>query len=95
MYYAYKMASHPQNRIDRLALEPSENGSEILSIAANPFNEELIGTSAGHWGRGRDEYGRVAFITTDGGTASPPAGGARPAKVMKAEFKVHALAMSV
>lgn len=83
--FAY-LTSHPLNTIDRLALEPSENGSEILSIAGNPFNDELIGPSAGHWGRGREEYGRVAFVTTDGGTATPPAGGVRPAKVMKAEF---------
>src|SRR5262249_41295607 len=80
--FAY-LASHPLNTIDRLALEPSENGSEILSIAGNPFNDELIGPSAGHWGRGRDEYGRVAFVTTDGGTASPPARGARPARLIK------------
>ena len=63
--FAY-LASHTLNTIDRLALEPSENGSEILSIAGNPFNTELIGPSAGHWGTGRDEYGRVAFVTTDG-----------------------------
>lgn len=88
--FAY-LTTHPQNTMDRLALEPSQNGSEILIIAGNPFNDELIGPTAGHWGRGRDEYGRIAFIATDGGTASPPAGGARPAKLMKAEFttKVH------
>ena len=85
------LASHPLNTIDRLALEPSENGSEILSIAGNPFNDELIGPSAGHWGRGRDEYGRVAFVTTDGGTATPPAGGVRPAKVIKAEFTAKSI----
>jgi len=83
--FAY-LAGHPLNTIDRLALEPSENGSEILSIAGNPFDDELIGPSAGHWGRGREEYGRVAFLTTDGGTATPPPSGARPAKVLKAEF---------
>jgi hypothetical protein len=88
--FAY-LTTHPQNTMDRLALEPSQNGSEILIIAGNPFNDELIGPTAGHWGRGRDEYGRVAFIATDGGTASPPAGGARPAKVMKAEFTTKSI----
>jgi hypothetical protein len=82
--FAY-LTTHIQNTIDRLALEPSQNGNEIVSIAGDPFND-LIGPTAGHWGRGRDEYGRVAFVATAGGTASPPAGGARPAKVMKAEF---------
>ena len=88
--FAY-LASHTLNTIDRLALEPSENDSQILSIAGNPFNEKLIGPSAGHWGRGREEYGRVAFLTTDGGTATPPPGGARPAKVMKAEFTTKSI----
>jgi hypothetical protein len=80
------LASHPLNTIDRLSLEPGENSGGVLSIAGDPFNDELIGPSAGHWGRGREEYGRVAFITTDGGTATPPVGGAGPARVMKAEF---------
>jgi len=79
------LASHSLNTIDRLALEPGENGTEILSVAGHPFNGELIGPSAGHWGRGREEYGRVAFLTTDGGTATPPPGGPRPAKVIKIE----------
>jgi len=80
------LASHPLNTIERLALEPGTNGGKSLSVAGNPFNEEFIGPSAGHWGRGQGEYGRVAFLTTDGGTATPPPGGPRPAKVMKAEF---------
>jgi hypothetical protein len=84
------LAGHSLNTIDRLALEPDDNGSEVLNIASNPFNDELIGPSAGHWGRGREEYGRVAFLTTDGGTATPPPGGARPAKVLKAEIRTHA-----
>jgi hypothetical protein len=88
--FAY-LTSHPQNTIDRFALEPTQNGGEILSVAGDPFNDELVGPTAGHWGRDRDEYGRVAFITTDGGTASPPAGEVRPAKVMKAEFTTKSI----
>jgi hypothetical protein len=72
--FAY-LTTHRQNTIDRLALEPSQNGNEILSIAGDPFNDEFIGPTAGHWGRGQDEYGqdeygRVAFGATDGGTVS-------------------------
>jgi len=49
----------------------NESPNVMLStVAGNPFNHELIGPSAGHWGRGREEYGRVAFLTTDGGTAT-------------------------
>ena len=84
--FAY-MARHTPNTIGRLALDPRENGSEIPNVAGNPFTDQFIGPSAGHWGRGREEYGRVAFVTTDGGTATPPPGGARPAKVIKAEFR--------
>jgi hypothetical protein len=80
------MASHTLNTIDRLALEPREDGGEIPSVANNPFGDELIGPSAGHWGRGPDEYGRVAFVTTDGGTATPPPGGVRPATVVRVVF---------
>jgi hypothetical protein len=80
------MAGHTLNTIDRLALEPEENSGDTLSVAGNPFNDELIGPSAGQWGRGRDEYGRVAFIATDGGTATLPPDGAGPAKIVKAEF---------
>jgi hypothetical protein len=85
------LASHPLNTIESLALEPGNYASESRSIAGSPLKDELIGPSAGHWGRGRGEYGRVAFLTTDGGTATPPARGARPAKVIKAEFSSLAL----
>jgi sugar lactone lactonase YvrE len=84
--YAY-LAGHTLNTIDRLTLEPGESTREILHVAGHPFNDELVGPSAGRWGRGREEYGRVAFLTTDGGTATPPPGGARPARVLKAEFE--------
>jgi hypothetical protein len=83
--FAY-LAGHTLNTIDRLALEPSENGGEAVSVAGRPFNDEFIGPSAGHWGRGRGEHGRVAFVTTDGGTATPPPSGAGPARVIRAEF---------
>jgi hypothetical protein len=89
--FAY-LARHTPNMIGRLALDPRENGSEIPNIAGDPFADELVGPSAGHWGRGREEYGRVAFVTTDGGTATPPPGGPRPAKVIKAEFRMDSAA---
>jgi hypothetical protein len=38
----------------------------------DPFTPELIGPSAGHWARRPGEYGKIAFLTSDGGTASPP-----------------------
>ena len=60
--------------------------SKTISIAGDPFTPALIGPSAGHWGRGQDEYGRIGFFTTDAGTASLPEGGARPAKLGRVEL---------
>jgi hypothetical protein len=83
--YAY-LTTHRQNTIDRLSLEPTKNDSKTISIAGDPFTPALIGASAGHWGRGQGEYGRIGFFTTDGGTASPPEGGVQPAKLVRVEL---------
>jgi hypothetical protein len=83
--YAY-LTTHRQNTIDRLSLEPTENDPRTISVAGDPFTPALIGPSAGHWGRGHGEYGRIGFFTTDGGTASPPAGGAQSAKLVRVEL---------
>jgi hypothetical protein len=87
--FAY-LTTHRQNTIDRLSLEPAENSEERISIAGDPFDPGLIGPSAGHWGRQPGEYGRLAFFTTDGGTASPPEGGPQPAKLVKVELLTEA-----
>jgi hypothetical protein len=81
------VATHRQNTIDRVSLEPSENGEVRNSVAGEPFTEELIGPTAGRWGRATGEYGRVAYFQTDGGTKSPPADGiVRPAAVLRVEL---------
>ncbi len=80
------LTTHRQNTIDRLSLEPDQNTDGRCSVAGDPFTEGLIGPSAGAWGRAPDEYGRVAYFTTDGGTASPPAGGARSAQLVRVEL---------
>jgi len=83
------LTTHRQNTIDRLSLEPRKNDGARISIAGDPFTRALIGPSSIHWGKGSGEYGRVAFITTDGGTASPPEGGPRPAKLVKIELSAE------
>jgi hypothetical protein len=83
--FAY-LTTHRQNTIDRLSLNPGQNTDGRCSVAGDPFTEELIGPSAGAWGRAPGEYGRVAYFTTDGGTASPPASGARPAQLVRVEL---------
>jgi hypothetical protein len=82
------LATHRQNSIDRVALEPSKNSDVRHSVAGNLFTEQLIGPTKGAWGRGAGEYGRVAYFLTDGGTKSPPADGiVRPSTVLRVEFE--------
>ena len=81
------IATHRQNTIDRVSLEPSQNSDVRHSVAGDPFTEQLIGPTKGAWGRGPGEYGRVAYFQTDGGTKSqPPDGIVRPAKLLRVEF---------
>jgi hypothetical protein len=80
------VATHRENTIDRMSLEP-DRSDERESVAGNPFNEELVGPSSGAWGRAPGEAGRIAFFTTDGGTTSlPPDGVVRTAKLLRVEF---------
>jgi hypothetical protein len=82
------IATHRQNTIDRVSLEPSENSDVRHSVAGEPFTEQLIGPTKGAWGRGPGEYGRVAYFLSDGGIKSPPPDGiVRPAKLLRVEFK--------
>ncbi len=79
--------THRENTIDRVSLEPIGNSNGRQSVAGDPFTEELIGPSAGDWGRELGERGRVAYFLTDGGTKAPIADGiVRPAKVLRVEF---------
>ena len=72
-------------------IEQARGGKRVAClIAGDPFDPGLIGPSAGHWGRQPGEYGRLAFFTTDGGTASPPEGGPQPAKLVKVELLTEA-----
>ena len=80
------IATHRENTIDRVSLEPGQNDVRV-SVAGVPFDPELIGPSSGAWSRKSGEEGSVAFFTTDGGTtAPPPPGGLRPAKILRVEF---------
>ena len=80
------LATHRQNSIDRVSLEPGDNSGFTQSVAGDPFTEELIGPSAGAWSRAPGDYGKVAFFLTDGGTASPAPCGPQPAKLLRLEF---------
>jgi hypothetical protein len=82
---AYLM-THRGNTINCVSLNPARNSFPFI-VAGDPFNEEMIGTTSAVWGRLPGEYGKVAFVTIDGGTASPPPDGVRrPAKLLRVEF---------
>jgi hypothetical protein len=82
------LATHRQNTIDIVSMDPGFNSGFTQSIAGDPYNEELIGPSAGAWRRGPNDLGRVAYFTTDGGTASPPSDGqSRAAKLLRVELQ--------
>jgi hypothetical protein len=87
------LTTHRQNTIDRVSLDPAKNSGFTQSVAGDPLNEELtlneelIGPTSAAWSRRPGDYGRVAFILTDGGTASPlPDGVRRPARLLRVDF---------
>ena len=82
--FAY-VTRHRANTIDRVPLAP-RHGSEVRHIAGDPFDETLVGPSSAAWGRGPGEHGRVAYVTTDGGTTAPPQGVVRRAALLRLEL---------
>ena len=58
-------------------------------MAGEPFDEQLVGPSSAAWGRRPGDYGRIAYLTTDGGLAAPPTDDmVRPARLLRAELPV-------
>jgi len=82
--FAY-VTRHRVNTIDRVPLAP-RHGSEVRHIAGDPFDEALVGPSSAAWGRGATDRGRVAYITTDGGTTARPGGIVRPAVLLRVQL---------
>ena len=79
--------THRQNTIDLISMDPGLNSGFTQSVAGDPYSEQVIGPSAGAWRRGPADAGRVAYFTSDGGTASPPPDGARNAKLLRLELQ--------
>jgi hypothetical protein len=76
---------HRGNTLDRVPLEPG-HGSEVRRIAGDPFDPVLAGPSSACWGRRPEDYGRVFYATTDGGTTAPPDGVVRQASLLRVEL---------
>ena len=94
------VTTHRENTLEAVWLEPGRNvsteparegststGQVRHVIAGDPFDDRLVGPSSAAWGRQAGETGRVAFLTSDGGTKAPPPDGVvRPAKVLRVTF---------
>ncbi|MCV7092508.1 hypothetical protein [Mycobacterium interjectum] len=83
--FAY-VTRHRANTLDRVPLAP-RHGSEVRHIAGHPFDATLVGPSSAAWGRGPGDHGRVAYVTTDGGTTAPPEGIVRQAALLRVELR--------
>ncbi len=79
------VTTHRENTLDCVSLNPAKNSNRFI-VAGDPLNEELVGPSSAAWSRKPGEYGRIAFVLTDGGTASPLPDGFRTAKLLRAEL---------
>ena len=77
------VTTHRENTIDRVRLEPDGNREGRTVVAGEPFTDVLVGPSSGAWRRGSGDYGRIAYFTTDGGTAEAPDGVVRTAKLLR------------
>ena len=80
------VTTHRENTIDRVRLAHDGNRAGRTVIAGDPFTDLLVGPSAGAWGRAPGERGRIAYFSSDGGTAQAPDGIARTAKVLRLEL---------
>jgi hypothetical protein len=82
------VTTHRENTIDRVRLAHDGNRDGRTVIAGDPFTDTLVGPSAGAWSRTPGERGRIAYFATDGGTAQPPDGIFRSAKVLRVDLPI-------
>jgi sugar lactone lactonase YvrE len=82
------LTTHTGNTIVRMPID----GAAPSVVAGDPFTEQLVGPSSAVWARGPEDYGRVAYVTTDGGytaieySRQGTDGIIRPAQVVRVQF---------
>jgi sugar lactone lactonase YvrE len=85
------LTTHTDNTIVRVPFDSAEGATRSV-VAGDPFTEQLVGPSSAAWARGPADYGRIAYVTTDGGHTAieyhrPGTDGIiRPAQVLRAQF---------
>ena len=80
------ITTHRENTIDRVPLAPGGSGTRQI-VAGDPFDDQLAGPSSAAWGRRPGDYGRIAYVTSDGGLVAPPPDGVvRHPKLLRAEL---------
>ena len=86
------LTTHTDNTIVRVPIDAGAEGATTCVVAGDPYNEQLVGPSSAAWARGPADYGRVAYVTTDGGHTAieyhrPGSDGIiRPAQVVRVQF---------
>jgi hypothetical protein len=86
------LTTHTANTIVRVPINAGTDGAKTSVVAGDPFNEQLVGPSSAAWARGPADYGRIAYVTTDGGHTAieyhRPGNDEiiRPARVVRAQF---------
>jgi sugar lactone lactonase YvrE len=61
------LTTHTDNTIVRVTIASGPDGATRSIVAGDPFTEQLVGPSSAAWARGPADYGRIAYVTTDGG----------------------------
>jgi hypothetical protein len=86
------LTTHTDNTIVRVPIDSGANGATTSVVAGDAFHEQLVGPSSAAWARGPADYGRIAYVTTDGGHTAveyhrPGSDGIiRPARVVRVQF---------
>ena len=80
------LTTHRENTVDRVDLDGPADQARV-SVAGDPLDERLLGPSSAAWGRAPADDGRVAYVTSDGGTTNPlPDGTVRTAKLLRLDL---------
>ena len=85
----YKVG-HPDSPPNRAGSGLRRFHGPVRHLAGDPFDEVLVGPSSAVWGRSPGDYGRVIYVTTDGGTTAPPDGTVRNAALLRVELHAQA-----